>query len=395
MILHIDMDAFFASVEQLDNPELRGKCVIVGGTSGRGVVTTASYEARRYGVHSAMPMFEARRRCPHGIIVPGRMARYKSISRQIMHLLQSFTPHVEPVSIDEAYLDISGGHRLFGPPERVGRSIKHKILQDTGLTCSIGAAPLRFLAKIASDMEKPDGLTMIRQEEVPGFIAQLPVRKIPGVGKVTHDQLTRMNLNTLGDVRRYPADLLINRLGKFGYRLIALSRGEDPTPVSPHSPAKSVSSENTLAQDTRDSSILRKHLLHHAEDVGRQLRRLQLKARTITLKIKHADFHQITRSKTLAHPTQAAEVIFKQADHLYNDYSLRQKVRLIGVGASNFVSAATPVQTEMFPDKERGAWGLETIDHTVDAINEKFGPGRISKASLMASDKLAEGTSEK
>lgn len=395
MILHIDMDAFFASVEQKDHPELRGKCVIVGGKSERGVVTAASYEARRYGVHSAMPMFEARRRCPHAIIVPGRMARYKSVSRQIMTLLQGFTPLVEPVSIDEAYLDISDGHRLFGPPERVARSIKDQIHRSTGLTASIGAAPLRFLAKIASDLEKPDGLTIIHQEEVPSFIARLPVRKIPGVGKVTHDQLTRMNLNTLGDIHRYPQDMLIRRLGKFGHRLIALSRGEDPTPVTPHTPIKSVSSESTLAQDTIDRSVLHTRLLHHAEDVGRQLRRLHLKARTITLKIKHADFHQITRSKTLHRPIQATDSIFRQVDHLFNQYPLRKKVRLIGVGASNFIAAATPVQTELFSDSDGTALNWEKIDHTLDAINEKFGHGRISKASLVEPDKMTGRKSEK
>ncbi len=395
MILHIDMDAFFASVEQKDHPELRGKCVIVGGKSERGVVTAASYEARRYGVHSAMPMFEARRRCPHAIIVPGRMARYKSVSRQIMTLLQGFTPLVEPVSIDEAYLDISDGHRLFGPPERVARSIKDQIHRSTGLTASIGAAPLRFLAKIASDLEKPDGLTIIHQEEVPSFIDRLPVRKIPGVGKVTHDQLTRMNLNTLGDIHRYPHDMLIRRLGKFGHRLIALSRGEDPTPVTPHTPIKSVSSESTLAQDTIDRSVLHTRLLHHAEDVGRQLRRLHLKARTITLKIKHADFHQITRSKTLHRPIQATDSIFRQVDHLFNQYPLRKKVRLIGVGASNFIAAATPVQTELFSDSDGTALNWEKIDHTLDAINEKFGHGRISKASLVEPDKMTGRKSEK
>lgn len=394
MILHIDMDAFFASVEQKDHPELRGKCIIVGGQSDRGVVTTASYEARRYGVHSAMPMFEARRRCPHAIIVPGRMARYKSVSREIMGLLRDFTPHVEPVSIDEAYLDISDGHRLFGPPEHVARRIKNRIQHATGLTASIGAAPLRFLAKIASDLEKPDGLTIIRPEEVSSFIARLPVRKIPGVGKVTYDQLTRMNLNTLGDVHRYPPDMLINRLGKFGHRLIALARGEDPTPVTPHSAAKSVSSESTLAQDTIDRASLRNLLLHHAEDVGRQLRRLHLKARTITLKIKHADFHQITRSRTLDRPIQAAEPIFKQSEHLFDRYPLSKKVRLIGVGASNFIVAAAPVQTELFPDRDEAALNWEKIDHTVDAINEKFGHGQIGKASLIASDKLTERHSE-
>ena len=387
MILHIDMDAFFASVEQRDRPELRGKCVIVGGKSERAVVTTASYEARRYGVRSAMPMFEARRRCPHAIIVPGRMERYKDVSRQIMHQLRDVTPLVEPVSIDEAYLDVRGGRRLLGSPERVASAIKTRIWQTTGLTCSIGAAPLRFLSKIASDMHKPDGLTIIRPEEVPAFIAKLPLRKIPGVGKVTHDQLTRMNLATLGDVRRFPHDLLIKRLGKFGHRLAALARGEDPTPVTPNTPVKSVSSENTLARDTRDRATLQNILRHHAEDVARQLRRRHLKARTITLKIKHADFQQATRSKTLAQPVRTAAAVYRQAEELLRHYSLSRQVRLIGVGASNFVDAATPVQAELFPAKDADRSNWKKVDTMLDAINDKFGRGFIGKASLVAPDK--------
>jgi DNA polymerase-4 len=389
MILHIDMDAFFASVEQLDRPELRGKCIIVGGNSNRGVVTTASYEARRYGVRSAMPMFEARRRCPHAIIVPGRMARYKRFRARSWICCATLPPMsnryrlMRPIWISAMAID------LFGPPELVARRIKEKVLQTTGLTCSIGAAPLRFLAKIASDLEKPDGLTIIRRKTCPAFIEQLPVRKIPGVGRVTHEQLTKMGLKTLGDVRRYPHDMLINRLGKFGHRLIALSRGDDPTPVTPHTAAKSVSSESTLAQDTMDRSVLQNLLLHHAEDVGRQLRQLNVKARTISLKIKHADFHQITRSKTLDRPVQADELIFRQAAHLFEAYPLRQKVRLIGVGAATFIAATTPVQTELFPEKNAAASNWEKVDHTVDAINAKFGRGLISKASLVMPENSA------
>jgi len=393
MILHIDMDAFFASIEQLDQPELRGRCVIVGGRSERGVVTTASYEARRYGVRSAMPMFEARRRCPHAVIVPGRMARYKSVSRKIMDVLRSYTPLVEPVSIDEAFMDIGDTRRLFGPTADMARRIKNHILQTTGLTCSIGAAPLRFLAKIASDMQKPDGLTIIAPEEVSSFIEALAVRKIPGVGQVTHDHLTQMNIATLGDVRRYPQDMLIRRLGKFGHRLIALAQGKDPTPITPSSAAKSVSSENTLSQDTNDVAILHDILLHHAEDVGRQLRRLNVKARTITLKIKHADFQLVTRSTTLKQPTQAAEWIFKQADALLQDYPLHRKVRLIGVGASNFVAAQTPVQADLFPEKAVATEGWEKVDRAVDAINAKFGRNLVNKATLVSSGKKTDRNS--
>jgi DNA polymerase-4 len=389
MILHIDMDAFYAAVEQRDNPALRGKCLIVGGPSARGVVTTASYEARRYGVRSAMPMFEARRRCPHAIVIPGRMARYKAVSREIMELLRGFTPLVEPVSIDEAYLDIGGLSRLFGPPEQVARRIKQDIRQTTGLTCSIGGAPLRFLAKIASDLEKPDGLTILTPEAVPDFIAQLPVEKIPGVGSVAKQHLDRLNLATMGDVRRCPQELLMRRLGKFGHRLAELARGVDATPVTPYTAAKSVSSEETLAADTNDRRLLHNLLLHHAEDVARQLRRLGLKARTITLKIKHADFQQVTRSKTLPRPVQATESILAQADALLQAYALPKRVRLIGVGASHFVPAAAPVQAELFPRQGRKEPNWEKVDHTLDAIHAKFGRGAIRKATFVDAPKDA------
>jgi DNA polymerase-4 len=340
-------------------------------------------------------MFEARRRCPHAIIVPGRMARYKAVSRQVMALLKDFTPLVEPVSIDEAYLDIGGAERLFGPPESMARRIKSDVLQATGLTCSIGGAPLRFLAKIASDMNKPDGLTIIQTHEVPPFIERLPVQKIPGVGKVTQELLARMQLKTLGDVRRYPRDMLIARLGKFGHRLMALSQGEDPTPVTPHTRAKSVSSENTLPRDTGDGSVLHGLLLHHAEDVGRQLRRLRLKARTITLKIKHADFQQVTRSHTLERPTQSSEAILKEAVTLLQHYPLNRKVRLIGVGASNFVPLGAPVQIDLFTEKGKTPANWDKVDHAVDAINERFGSDAIRKASLVANDKPNGTTPEK
>lgn len=381
MILHIDMDAFYAAVEQRDRPELRGKCLIVGGRSERGVVTTASYEARRYGVRSAMPMFEARRRCPHAIVIPGRMERYKAVSRDIMALLRDYTPLVEPVSIDEAYLDIGGGRRLFGPPEQIARRIKAGILQSTGLTCSIGGAPLRFLAKIASDIRKPDGLTIIAPEAVPAFIDQLPLAKVPGVGRVAQGHLARMNLATLGDVRCFPETTLVRRLGKFGRRLAALARGEDPTPVTPHTPAKSISSESTLAVNTADRGALRDLMREHAEAVARQLRRLDIKARTVTLKIKHADFQQVTRSQTLPRPIQAAESVFTQAEALFDAYTLRRPVRLIGVGTSHFVPAAAPVQADLFPVEDQAAPNWEKVDHTLDAIHAKFGRTAIRKAS--------------
>ncbi|MBT8356762.1 MAG: DNA polymerase IV, partial [Deltaproteobacteria bacterium] len=241
MILHIDMDAFFASVEQLDNPDLKGKCIIVGGRSNRGVVSAASYEARKYGVRSAMPIFMAKRKCPQGVFVFPRIKRYKEVSKEIMKLFCEFSPLVEPVSIDEAYVDIAGGARLFGSPVQIGMHIKEQIKKKVNLTCSVGIAPNKFLAKIASDMEKPDGLFIILPEEAHQFIQSLPIKKVPGIGKKTGESLENMSIATLGDVKQYPEKILLKRLGKFGKRLVELSNCIDHSSVTPFAQRKSVS----------------------------------------------------------------------------------------------------------------------------------------------------------
>ena len=383
MILHLDMDAFFASVEQLDHPELRGQCVIVGGSSKRGVVTTASYEARRFGVRSAMPMFEARRRCPHGIIVPGRMRRYKEISREVMARLRQFSPLVEPVSIDEAYMDIKGCERLYGPPAKLGAAVKQAVRDEVQLTCSIGIAPVRFLAKIASDANKPNGLTIIPADEIMPFIDRLPIHKVPGVGPKAVERLQTLGIKTLGHVRRIKQDTLTHRLGKFGHRLIHLAHGEDDTPVTPWTAPKSFSSETTLEENLSDRERLLRQLLHQAEDVGRQLRNHGAKARTVTLKIKYADFRQITRSSTMPHPFQSSEVLYEQAARLLNPDLLQQEIRLIGLGASNLVADRTPEQMSLFEVDPTGSVDWDSVDQAVDAINEKFGRNTVNKANLI------------
>jgi DNA polymerase-4 len=383
MILHLDMDAFYAAVEQRDRPELRGKCVIVGGSTRRGVVTTASYEARRFGIRSAMPMFEARRRCPHGIIIPGRMERYKEVSRMVMARLKTFSPLVEQVSIDEAYMDIGGCERLYGTPAEMGRAVKQAVRDEVRLTCSIGIAPLRFLAKIASDLRKPDGMTVIPAAQVMSFIDELPIQKVPGVGPKAMQKLMSIGVTTLGQIRAYPAEALNRRLGKFGYRLMALAHGEDDTPVTPVSQAKSFSSETTLPQDLSDRRALLRQLLIQSEDVGRQLRRHGVKARTVTIKIKYADFRQITRSTTLSRPFQSADVLYVQADRLLTERLLHQRVRLIGVGASNLVDAGTPQQMDLFPPDHMHAAHRAELDQTLDAINFKFGRDTVSRANLI------------
>ncbi|MFZ7125438.1 MAG: DNA polymerase IV [Desulfobacterales bacterium] len=387
MMLHLDMDAFFASVEQLDNPELRGKCVVVGGGSERGVVTTASYEARVYGVRSAMPMFMARRKCPHAVVVPPRMDRYKEISRQVMSLLMEFSPVIEKVSIDEAYMDLSGRDRIAGSLEAAARGIKDRIRKNVGLTCSIGIAPLKFLAKIASDMQKPDGLTVITPQAMPEILKSLPVGRIPGVGKVAGERLARLGIYRLGDVADYPEAKLCAALGRFGYRLKELSLGVDRSKITPHQLPKSISSEQTLARDTDDRSFLRGILLQQSEEVGSALRRHQFMARTVVLKIKHADFRQATRSTTLNNGSQSDEIIYQSACKLLDRYPLSQKVRLIGVGGSNLVPAGTPVQLPLFEERCGGdAREWERLDHAVDRIRSRFGDQSIRKAAAIQNE---------
>jgi len=382
MILHIDMDAFFTSVEQLGNPELRGKCLIVGGLSNRGVVAAASYEARKYGIRSAMPTFQAKQKCPDIVIVPPNRRRYSEISRKIMAILNDFSPIVEQVSIDEAYVDITGCEKVHGSPEQTAVKIKTRIKEGVDLTCSIGIAPNKFLAKIASDIEKPDGLTIIAPDKTTAFIASLPIRKVPGVGKVTHGQLNQIGIKTLGDVRKYSKTMLMDRLGIFGNRLIELSRGIDASPVIPYTPAKSVSSEETLSADTTDRDILEKLILKQSEAVGRQLRKSEAKARKVILKIKHSDFKQCTRSITLSKATQSSEVIYKKAKKLLDAYTIKKRIRLIGVGASGFIPCNTPEQMSLFESHGKQNANWEKIDKAVDDISRKFGKGIIQRAKL-------------
>jgi len=382
MILHIDMDAFYASVEQLDQPRLKGHCVIVGGTSGRGVVSAASYEARAFGVRSAMPIFQARRLCPQGVFVSPRMDRYRQVSREVMDLLQEFSPLVEPVSIDEAFIDLAGTERLHGPPDVLARTIKKKIRHTLHLTCSIGVAPNRFLAKIASDFQKPDGLTVISPEQVREFIDQLPITQVPGVGPKTHAKVEQLGVRFLGDIRKFSESALESLFGSYGRRLLALAGGIDPTPVAPHSPAKSVSSECTLEEDTRETSALTRCLLEQADEVAAGLRKEGVKARTVVLKIKHADFKLFTRRTTFTPPTQSSKVLYRQALRLLEEYRLTQKVRLIGLGASGFVPAGAPRQQELFARMEAPQEGWEKIDQTLETIKSKFGEKVIQRATL-------------
>jgi DNA polymerase IV len=382
MILHMDMDAFFTSVEQLDNPSLRGQCVLVGGLSGRGVVAAASYEARKFGIHSAMPMFQARQKCPDAVIVPPRRSRYKELSIKIMNELKQFSPLVEPVSIDEAYVDITGCEKLHGNPERIGRAVKKKIRDTVELTCSVGIAPVKFLAKIASDMDKPDGLTLIRTDQVPAFLESLPVEKVPGVGRKTLGHLGELGIRTLGDVRKHPENRLTGKLGKFGARLMELSLGIDNARVTPNTAPKSISAEETLKTNTRDKALLNRYIMKQAEEVARQLRRKRVKARTVTLKIKHDDFVLVTRRSPLGNPSQTAEAIRREAVRLLEKYNINRDIRLIGVGASGLLPVGTPTQMDLFSGGKAKNRDWEKIDRALDDISRRFGKGVIQRATL-------------
>ncbi len=380
MILHIDMDAYFASVEQLDNPELRGKPVIICGQSKRSVVSTASYEARKFGVHSAMPYFQAKKLCPEGLFIRGRMSRYKEISISIFDLLYEFTPVVEPVSIDEAYLDITGCERIIGEPEVAALKIKQTIYEKTGLTCSVGGAPLKFLSKIASDLNKPDGITIITKGDVHSFIKKLDIKKVPGVGKATYKNLEKLSVKTLGDVDKISESTLTKVLGIQGARLKKLSKGIDFSIVSNKSVRKSISTETTFSEDIDKPTEIKKFLLFQSDDIARQLRKKKVRAKTITLKITFSDFQQVTRRHTLDTSTQSAKTINKEAVLLFEKENCQKKIRLIGVGCASLVPEVQLSQSSMFEEKNESLENWEKAEKAIDSILTKFGKSSVERA---------------
>ena len=309
-IIHLDMDAFYPAVEVLDNPELKGKPVIVGGGRERGVVSSASYEARIFGVHSAQPMATAMRLCPNGVFLPVRMSRYKKVSKQIFEIFLRFTPLVEPLSIDEAFLDVTGSIRLFGEPVEIAKRIKQMVVDETGLIISAGVAPSKFVAKIASDMDKPDGLTVVPSDQLRAFLNPLSIKKMWGVGKVTQEALARLNVRTFEDLSLMPVKVLEQQFGKHGLKMHHLSMGIDYREVIPEHDAKSIGHEETFSQDIIDRGVAKKELLSLANKVASRMRREGVIGRTITLKVKYSDFVQITRSTTLSISTDDGPEIY-------------------------------------------------------------------------------------
>jgi DNA polymerase IV len=377
IILHVDMDAFFASVEQRDNPSLAGKPVIVGAMPGtRGVVSAASYEARRFGVRSAMPVARAHRLAPGGIFVKPRMEAYSRVSRQIMAILSDFTPELEQVSIDEAYLDITGTEKLWGTPDEVARAIKRRVRNETMLTISVGVAPNKFLAKLASDMNKPDGLTIapFDENEVIAWLSPMPVGRLFGVGKITEGLFFEQGIKTVGDVQKLSLDYLVKEFGENGRSLHTLCRGIHTGSVHELEEAKSVSREHTYQTDTADVEILKSTLLSLSRDVARRARREGYSGATVVFIYRGKDFTKHTRRMTLATPTCNTGVIYKTVVGLFTTTSIYGKpVRLIGVGLTGFFDT---VQTSLF-ETGKDNTALEASEKAIDAVEARFGKNAI------------------
>jgi DNA polymerase-4 len=378
-IAHVDMDAFYAAVEQRDRPELRGQPVIVGADPrGRGVVSACSYEARVFGVRSAMPISRAYRLCPHGVYLPVDMAKYARVSAEIMTILGEFSPLVEPVSVDEAFLDLTGTETLWGAAADAVRRIKTRIRAETGLTASAGLAANKFVAKVASDLEKPDGLVVVGAGQEAEFLAPLPIERLWGVGKATAKELQTLGVATIGQLQRLPPAVLTARLGPHGHDLLALAFGRDVRPVEPYSPAKSMGAETTFGRDCRDLATLQDTLRGQAERVARELRAESLAACRVTLKLRWADFRTLTRSHT-GDPTQDGLEIYRRAALLLAREPLIQPVRLIGVSASTFRAEARGQLSLLDPTAVR----RERLARAVDRITGRFGRSAIVPARLI------------
>ncbi|AFM41205.1 nucleotidyltransferase/DNA polymerase involved in DNA repair [Desulfosporosinus acidiphilus SJ4] len=379
-IIHVDMDAFYASVEQRDDPSLLGKPVVVGGKpNSRGVVSTASYEARKFGIHSAMSMSEAYRRCPEAIFVPVNMKKYKEVSLKIREIFLTYTPLVEPLSLDEAFLDVTGSTSLFGAVDSIALKIKERIKEELNLTASVGIASNKFLAKLASDLQKPDGFVLVQPDKIQEFLDPLSIERVWGVGKRTSEQLHKLNVRKIKDLRNLKPDYLIQQFGVMGSQLYQLARGIDERPVESERVIKSIGRETTFSTDVTDVEVLETTLLELAVDVGRRLRQRSLKGKTITLKIRFDDFKTLSRSQTLDQVTDLDEVIFYEARTLLRSVSLIKPIRLLGVTMSN-LSSNCDCQLALFSEEDSKS---ETLAKVIDALNQKFGKRGIVRARLL------------
>ncbi len=384
MILHVDMDAFYASVEQRDRPELVGRAVVVGGSAeGRGVVAAANYEARKFGVHSAMPAVTAKRMCPHAVFLRPRMEHYADVSAQIRQVFERYTPLVEPLSLDEAFLDVTGSLALFGPAAEIARMIKRDIRDNVALVASVGVAPNKFLAKIASDLEKPDGFVEVAPEQVRHFLDPLPVGRLWGVGRVTGRKFEKLGVRTMGQLRQLSVEVLRDQFGNAGEHLWELAHGIDNRRVVPELEAKSISHEKTFPQDLDDLEVIRAWLLELTEQVTCRLRRHGLRSRTVQLKVRFDDFRTITRAHTFASPTNVTQDIWLAVAAMLSDRmpNRRLRVRLLGIGVSG-LGTGQQSQLELFSNEEHERHSR--LDDVSDSIKAKFGSSSLQRALGMA-----------
>jgi DNA polymerase-4 len=382
-ILHVDMDAFYAAVEVLDDPSLKGKPVIVGAPEGRGVVSSATYEARRFGVRSAMPVSQALRLCPAAITVEPHFDRYVELSAHVMRLFRDVTPLVEPLSIDEAFLDVRGARRLLGSPGRIAVDLRRRVRSETGLTASIGVAATKHVAKMASTLSKPDGLLIVSGPQTPAFLAARPVRALWGVGPKSAAALEGRGIRTVADILQTPPAVLDRLLGATtGERIRLLSRGVDAREVETERIEKSIGHEETFQEDIADPAMLHVELLRLADRVGARLRTNEWEARTVSIKVRFADFTTVTRSQTLGEPTAVGQRIGAAARDLLDALELRMAVRLIGVRAENLVPAGAAGVALWDDDAE---W--RSIEGALDGAAERFGRGAVTRAALLRSER--------
>ncbi len=390
-ILHVDMDAFYASASLISRPELKGTPVLVGGGGNRGVVLSATYEARAFGVTAAMPMARARRLCPQASVVQPDYARYERISRAVMALFESITPAVEPLSLDEAFLDVSGARRRVGSPAQIARIIRDTIADEQGIACSVGVAPTKFVAKLASGLAKPDGLLVVPATDVVTVLHQLPVGALWGVGERTEETLQRLGLRTVGDLAHVPVDTLRRALGdNAGPALHDLAWGRDPRAVVPTRRERSIGADETFAYDVDDPVFIHRELLKLSERAAARVRTAGLVGRTVSIKVRFADFTTITRSRTLRDPTDVSQHIYATAKGLFDALGLqRARVRLVGVRLEQLLDAArAPIQGLL----DEPAHGWRDADRAVDRASARFGAGAVRPASLVSSSIPGSGT---
>jgi DNA polymerase-4 len=372
------MDAFYAAVEQLDNPSLRGKPVLVGPRSNRGVVLTASYEARPYRVGSAMPMAKARRLCPDAVIVPPRFERYQDVSRTVMGVFATFSPEVEALSLDEAFLDTTGTEQLFGHPESMGRRLKDAVCEATGgLTVSVGLSSTKYVAKVASGYRKPNGLTIVPPEQAKAWLAPLPVRWLWGAGPKTQERLHDLGLQTIGDVAKADPKFLLEKLGKAGLHFHSLAHAEDPRAVTGHRGGKSIGSEHTLDTDVSDVAEIKRHLRRAAENIGRRLRKKGTRAFGISVKLKTADFQLLSRQRRLTEPTDVTETIYSVGVELLKAFDHPGPFRLVGMAAYDLVSTEDKTQLDLFGGSAR----QRRLDAAIDDLSERYGANIVHRGN--------------